>query len=154
MPKLNSILIIVLFLFSIPIIVPSLVHSQEKEVPSGRIPRADVVLLSDQSFSQSRDRNYRLSLGAIGFPPVVVDLAHLPQLELDQMKALMIPSEIAKNLPSTFVNAIIVEVQNGLRVYVEGDSPLSRALGIQYNRPESRMSNCCKCYGTSSALWS
>ncbi|MEO7161389.1 MAG: hypothetical protein ABI041_00580, partial [Bdellovibrionia bacterium] len=101
--------------------------------------RRKMVLISNKLLQHGIDQKYELALGAMGFPPITVDLTDLARLDLSSVRTLFVPIDISKSLSSLFVDRVVREVRNGLQIYTEEDSKLSRALGVQFKGTETEV---------------
>lgn len=94
--------------------------------------RSGVTLLSDAREEHLHDRRYEMALSAVGFAPTRVDITQAASLDVSALRVLVVPHARALELPDALVQAIADEVKLGLCVYTEGESELSKQLGIHF----------------------
>ena len=103
----------------------------------GGLGRHGVVLLSNSHALPVRNSVYLRALGAVGFPPVAVDVANAATLELKSAAVLVVPLETGTSITSEMAGQITAEVRAGLNVVAEGDCPLTRQLGVVFTGTEA-----------------
>jgi hypothetical protein len=97
--------------------------------------RKGVVLLMDGRSERKHDRRYEMAFGAVGFAPTRVDRGELAALDLEGLRVLIVPAELASGLSRESAQRIAREVERGLSLYTEAPSTLATLLGVSFEGP-------------------
>lgn len=95
-----------------------------------------VLLISNFEESRATIESYKSSLSILGIVPEIITLNKVSLLEIGKVKLLIVPEDVGAKLEEEFIQKIIKEVSQGLLLITEGDSSLTRALGLKFGKEE------------------
>ncbi|MCX7709569.1 MAG: stalk domain-containing protein [Clostridia bacterium] len=90
-----------------------------------------IILTSGKPF-QSQDKQYSTALASIGIHLEKVNISHAREIDLQDVKLLIVPGEITGELGSDYCKEIIDQTKEGLLLITEQKSLISEGLGIRF----------------------
>lgn len=94
--------------------------------------RDKVLILSDGNNDVSMDKKYKSIFDTISVPIQIITENDFASIDMNLVKALVIPEESAKKLQDKMQKKIINQINGGMNVLTSGKSRLAESLGIDY----------------------
>ncbi len=97
----------------------------------GSLTKGSIIMLTSGMCSTSQDSLYTTALGSIGFRVRVMRFTEVRNLDLAQIRVLIVPGDVTRSLGGEIEDSIVAAVRRGLFVITERPSPFSEKLGIK-----------------------